>query len=240
MKRVAAIDPEVAALLAKHNVKAPVIDEEVADYSNETPETQRFRAEGILYSLEYPLSPRVTKVCKREECKRPFLANYASVAYCGNECLALDLRQHFGIAWVPHNRVKKEKWEVRAPAQIIPLQALLAMKTIVAQAEADLGYQLELPVSVEPRVVEYPYFGKRSVSSEQAYRLPEPSQSEQDRYLGTLLGSAYESQPASEILPTQNHASSQSPESPAPQSEQEKQSPDKILVDPFADLFAGL
>jgi hypothetical protein len=239
MKKVA-IDPEVAALLAKHNVKAPVIDEEVADYSNETPETQRFRAEGILYSLEYPLSPRVTKVCKREECKRPFLSNYAAVAYCGNECLALDLRQHFGIAWVPHNRVKKEKWEVRAPAQIIPLQALLAMKTIVAQAEADLGYQLELPVDVKPFVVKYPYFGERSASSQEEYRLPAPSQSELERYQAATHSSASESQPAFEIPQTQNHVSSQSPESPAPQSEQEKESPDKTLDDPFADLFAGL
>lgn len=236
MKKVA-IDPEVAALLAKHNVTAPIVDEEVADYSNESADTQRFRAEGILYSLEYPLSPRVTKTCKRQECGRPFLTNYAAVAYCGNECLALDLRQHFGIAWVPHNRVKKEKWEVRAPAQIIPLQALLAMKTIVAQAEADLGYQLELPVSVKPFVVKYPYFGERSVSSQEEYRLPAPSQSELDRYQEAVSPAAYESQQVSEIPQTQNHVSSQSPESPVQQSEPEKQSQ---FSDPFADLFADL
>lgn len=237
MKKVAALDPEVAALLAKHNVKAPVVDPEVEEYSNESPETQRFRAEGILYSLEYPLSPRVTKTCKRQECGRPFLANYASVAYCGNECLALDLRQHFGIAWVPHNRVKKEKWEVRAPAQIIPLQALLAMKTIVAQAEADLGYQLELPVSIEKRVVKYPYFGERSVSSEEEYRLPAPSQSELDRYQAALSPEVSQSQQLSEIPQIQNHVSLGSPESSALSLEQEPQSQP---FDPFADLFGDL
>lgn len=228
--KVASLDPELAALLAKHNIKPTESDPVVAAESIDPPDMIRFRAEGALYSLEYPMSRMITRKCKW--CKDPFRTNYQGQAYCGNACMANHLREHFGIAWTPSNRVKKERWEVRVPAQIIPLQALLAMKTIVTQAEADLGHPLELPVDVKPFSLKYPYFGDKEVESVEEYRLPTPSQSEQEAYrvaLGWPVSDKHEA-PIPYV--------SESPETPVPVLEPSQETP--VESDPFGDIFSGL
>lgn len=228
--KVAPLDPELAALLEKHNIKPATTDPVVVAESVDPPDTVHFRAEGALYSLEYPLSRMLTRRCK--ECNDPFRTNYQGQAYCGNACMAEHLRKHFGIAWTPSNRVKKERWEIRVPAQVIPLQALLAMKTIVAQAEADLGYPLELPVDVKPFSLKYPYFGEREVSSVEEYRLPEPSQSDQERYREAL------GWPVSDKHEAPIPYASESPETPVQYEEPVEQKP--VESDPFGDIFSGL
>lgn len=228
--KVAPLDPELAALLAKHNIKPAEVDAEVAAESIDPPDMIRFRAEGALYSLEYPLSRMLTRKCKW--CKDPFRTNYQGQAYCGNACMASHLREKFGIAWTPANKVKKERWEIRVPAQVIPLQALLAMKTIVAQAEADLGYPLELPVDVKPFSLKFPYFGEKEVSSVEEYRLPEPSQLEKDRYLEAL------GWPASDKHEAPIPYASESLETQVPLSEPVTET--KEESDPFDDIFSGL
>lgn len=229
MGKAVQLDPELAALLAKHNIKPAEADPVVAEASIDPPDMVRFRAEGALYSLQYPMSRMLTRRCKW--CNDPFRTNYQGQAYCGNACMAKHLRDHFGIAWTPANQVKKERWEVRVPPQIIPLQALLAMKTIVAQAEADLGYPLELPVDVKPFSLKFPYFGEREVSSEEEYRLPEPSQEEQDRYRSAL------GWPVSESHEVQTPYVSESPETQVPLSEPLQETQED---DPFGDIFADL
>jgi hypothetical protein len=102
---------------------------------------------------------------------------YKSVGYCSNECAVIHLRKHFGIAWKP-NSLRKEKWQIQAEPKTIPLKALQAMKAIVAQAEADLGFELVLP-EILPFVPKSPYYRSQdnSAESEEDYRIsvsPEP------------------------------------------------------------------
>jgi hypothetical protein len=196
-----AVDDKIAELLAKHGVKKEEFDilpdeEEKKD----PPERVRFRGEAVLYALEYPLSPRVTKRCK--ECNEPFLTLYKSVGYCGNECAVIHLRKHFGIAWRPSRDRRKEKWEIQAEPKTIPLKALQAMKAIVAQAEADLGYSIALP-EILPFVPKSPYYRNQdnSAASEEDYRIsvsPEPL----ERQLETLSSLVSSEQPALPSLST--------------------------------------
>lgn len=215
------LDPALAAILAQNNVE---LDKE--EEYKETPEQTHFRGEGVLYALEYPLSPRVTKVCK--QCKNPFLANYNGTAHCSQECLVRNLREHFGIAWVPNQKSKLERWQIKAPPAVIPLAALQAMKVIVAQAEADLGYPLPIP-DVKPFVVQYPYFGKVSVASESDYKLP----------ASVALPGSVSTQPlephSSQSLP--HESLSDKTEKEAQSQEQNQSKPDD---DPFGEIFADL
>jgi hypothetical protein len=170
------VEDKVAELLAKAGVSKTEFDLlPDADEKKDPPERIRFRGEAVLYALEYPLSPRVTKRC--QECKEPFLTMYKSVGYCSNECAVIHLRKHFGIAWKP-NSLRKEKWQIQAEPKTIPLKALQAMKAIVAQAEADLGFELVLP-EILPFVPKSPYYRSQdnSAESEEDYRIsvsPEP------------------------------------------------------------------
>lgn len=165
MGRKPKLDPVLQAILDNNNIK---LDKEI-EYK-ETKESTHFRGEGVLYALEYPKSPRVTKVCKG--CGDPFVTPYNGVSYCSRECMIVKLRSTFGIEWIPHEKSRREIFSVTAPPAIIPLAAIQAMKLIVAQAEADLGYPLPIP-QVQPFVVKYPYFGgKPSAASEEDYKLP--------------------------------------------------------------------
>lgn len=137
------------SILAQHNVvqeeDALIVHggDPIQSYEiDESPQRQLFHAQGVVKSLEYPLEARITKVCK--QCGDPFTTNYYSVAYCGMLCAELDCKKKFGLAWRPHARIKKERWEVLAEPEIVTLQALKAMKLIVARVEADLGYPIEI------------------------------------------------------------------------------------------------
>jgi hypothetical protein len=129
---------KLAALAAKYNVETDELESE----NDDAPERVKFRGEALLYALEYPLQPRVTHECK--ECGDPFSSYYKNECYCSRLCLIRALRK-VGIEWKPNGNLRKESWERRAEPKQIPLKALQAMKAIVAQAEADLGYEIVLP-----------------------------------------------------------------------------------------------
>jgi hypothetical protein len=139
----------LAAILAEHGIKntepetthgPPVTANELDD----NPQRVAFRGQAVLRSLEFPSEERLTKVCKYKECGNVFVSNYHSVAYCSVLCMEIELKKHFGLAWTPHARIKKERWEVRAEPEMIPMKALQAMKMIVARVEADLGHPIEI------------------------------------------------------------------------------------------------
>lgn len=152
VKKQTAAEKEAAdfikSLLKQHNIEAPELPETThgeptQDYEmDDSPQRQLFHAQGVVKSLEYPLASRITKVCKH--CGDPFTTNYYSVAYCSILCGELDCKKHFGLAWKPHARIKKERWEVLAEPEIVTMRALQAMKMIVARVEADLGHPIEI------------------------------------------------------------------------------------------------
>lgn len=139
----------LASILAQHNVVTPeselVVhngDPVTSAELDDSPQRQMFHAQGVVKSLEYPTEFRITKRCKH--CGDPFTTNYYSVAYCSILCGEYDCKKHFGLAWRPNARIRKERWEVLAEPEIVTLQALKAMKLIVARVEADLGHPIEI------------------------------------------------------------------------------------------------
>lgn len=158
-------------IFAKFNVEVPPsLSTEVEKAMDDTPEDIRVEGEWLLYSLQYPLSPRLTKTCTN--CGSPFMTNFKGAACCSNRCVVEQLRKKFGLIWSPANRRTKEKWEVTVPAAIIPFDALRAMKKLVAQAEADLGKPIEIGVPVEAFVLPTSPVGKHSLVSPSTYELP--------------------------------------------------------------------
>lgn len=132
-------NPE-ADLVVEHG--EPVSSEELDD----SPQMVMFRAQGILRSMDCPTEIRLTRICKNEDCGDIFATNYASVAYCSTLCCEYHLKKHFGLAWKPNARIKRERWEIRTEPEIISMRALQAMKMIVDRVESDLGY----PIPIEP------------------------------------------------------------------------------------------
>lgn len=139
----------IAAILAQHGVVDDSLhgletthgDPVDAKELDDSPQRQMFHGQGVIKSLEFPTEFRITKRCK--ECKDPFTTNYYSVAYCSLLCCELDLKKHFGLAWKPHARIAKERWEVLAEPEIVTYKALQAMKMIVDRVEADLGHPID-------------------------------------------------------------------------------------------------
>lgn len=152
LKAVAAAEANdfLKQLLAEHGIAKedalevangePVQSHELDD----PPQRVMFRGQGVLRSLEYPNEARLTRVCKSPDCGAYFVTNYYSVAYCSILCMEQDLKKYFGLAWKPHARIKKERWEVQAEPEMIPMQALQAMKMIVTRVETDLGRPIEI------------------------------------------------------------------------------------------------
>jgi hypothetical protein len=221
-----AVEDKIAELLAKHGVDKKEFDIlPDAEEKKDPPEHVRFRGEAVLYALEYPLSPRITRECK--ECKEPFLTVYKGWAYCCNECAITHLKKYFGIAWRPNRELSRERWERGGEPRTIPLKALQAMKAIVAQAEADLGYSIALP-EIRPFVPKSTYFHSQdnSASSEEDYRIsvsPEPLEVQ----LGTLSSLILlEEQVPPSSDKTEKKVQSQEPMQPSQ------------YVDPLAELFS--
>lgn len=194
----------------------PQLTTEIEEAMDETPEELRLEGEWMLYSLKYPLSPRITKECTR--CGNPFQTNYQSVACCSNRCVIEELREKFGLAWVPKGRRDKEKWEVQVPASSIPYKALRAMKKLVCQAEADLGKPIEIGVEIERFVLPTtaPFVPRKTVSPS-TYMLPDLPEPEKAS-----------AQPPVESLPSHN-------QEVLVQEDSKPESPDS---DPFAELFS--
>jgi hypothetical protein len=138
----------IRAALVKQGIEIEEIPETVhgepvKSYElDEPPQRVLFHAQGVVRSLEHPTEKRITKLCG--ECGDPFTTNYYSVGFCSTLCLEIKCKRDFGLAWKPHARLKKEKWEVVAQPEIVPIQALRAMKMIVAKVESDLGYPIEI------------------------------------------------------------------------------------------------
>lgn len=148
---------DLAAILAQFNVKSPEPEtthgEPVKPHElDDTPQRVLFRGQGVLRSLEMPTEERLTKVCKNEDCGNVFTSNYHSVAYCSVLCTEQELKRRYGLAWTPHARIRKERWEVRAEPEMIPMQALQAMKMIVSRVEADLGRPIEIDEQAFSRI----------------------------------------------------------------------------------------
>lgn len=152
-KKPTAVELETAAmlraLLAEHGVVQPedslIVHESdpvTAQELDDSPQRQMFHAQAVVKSLEHPTEFRITQKCK--ECGDPYTTNYRATAYCSMLCAELHLKKHFGLAWRPHARIKKERWEVLAEPEIVPLKALQAMKLILTRVEADLGHPIEI------------------------------------------------------------------------------------------------
>jgi hypothetical protein len=141
----------LATLLAQHGVVTPE-SELVVEHGepispeelDDTPQMVMFRAQGILRSMDCPTEVRLTRICKNEDCMDFFATNYASVAYCSILCCEQHLKKHFGLAWKPNARIKKERWEIRTEPEIISMKALQAMKMIVDRVELDLGHPIPI------------------------------------------------------------------------------------------------
>lgn len=226
---MATIEDRIAELLAKHGASKEDFDIlPDPDEKKDPPELVQFRGEAVLYALEFPLSPRVTKVCK--QCEEPFQSYYKSVGWCSQECRIRALREHFGLSWSPNRELKKEKWEVRAEPRTIPLKALQAMKAIVAQAEADLGYSLVLP-EIQPFVPKATYWRNQDTafSSEAEFRIS-VSPTPLDQSLEELQSLVSQSDVVPLSVPSLD------------KTETKVQSPEPIeseaLSDPLAELFA--
>lgn len=138
----------LADLMASVGIKQTVPTEAVFDAEEilkDTPQRVSFRGQAVLNSLEYPELEKITRLCKGTDCGRYYTTNYFAVAYCSNECMQLEMKTRYGISWIPDAQAKKERWEVRAEPEMIPMQALQAMKMIVTRVEHDLGYPIEIP-----------------------------------------------------------------------------------------------
>lgn len=183
----------LAAILAEHGIQNPEPEtthgEPVKSHElDDTPQRVLFRGQGVLRSLEMPTEERLTKVCKYEDCGNVFTSNYYSVAYCSILCCERALKKHYGLAWTPHARIRKERWEVRAEPEMIPMRALQAMKMIVARVEADLGRPIEIDsqaFSQIPSGLLKPETEKES-KSPSASELPEASLEESLHLLSSM------------------------------------------------------
>jgi hypothetical protein len=146
-------------LMAQHGVPNPEAELVVehgeplkAEELDDSPQMVMFRAQGILRSMDCPTEIRLTRICKNEDCGDVFATNYASVAYCSTVCCEYSLKKHFGLAWKPNSRIKKERWEIRTEPEIISMRALQAMKMIVDRVESDLGYPIPIEQEAFSRV----------------------------------------------------------------------------------------
>lgn len=197
---------------------ADVVSGELEEAMDTTHEELRMEGEWLLYSLKYPLSPRITKICTH--CGEPFQTNYKAVGNCSNRCVILELKEKFGISWTPAARRNKERWETTVPAGVIPYKALRAMKKLVAQAEADLGKPIEIGVEVEAFVLPSTGpFGPRTLVSASKYMLPDLAEQEQASELPSV------SEPLQPYPSHNQEALAQEDSVPEPQEE---------------DLFGGL
>jgi hypothetical protein len=160
----------MASLLAEHGIEQPVEletkhGESVQPYElDDPPQRIMFRGQGVLRSLEYPLEERLTQTCKNEDCGAYYTTNYRAVAYCSILCTEQDLKKKFGLAWRPHARIRRERWEVYTEPTMIPMQALQAMKLIVSQVESQLGR----PIDFEPSLFSQKHSEKSSSVSQQS------------------------------------------------------------------------
>lgn len=168
-------------LLKSHGVPSPEKDLVVehgepvrSEELDDSPQMVMFRAQGILRSMDCPTEIRLTRICKNEDCGDVFATNYASVAYCSTLCCEYHLKKHFGLAWKPNARIKRERWEIRTEPEIISMRALQAMKMIVDRVESDLGY----PIPIEPEAFSQVPSGllKKETPLSSASELPEASE----------------------------------------------------------------
>lgn len=144
-------------LLAEHGIESPLPETThgvpvTEDELDDPPQRVLFRGQGVLRSLECPTEERLTKECKNPDCGNIFTSNYYSVAYCSIICCEQALKKHYGLAWRPSSRIQRERWEVRAEPEMIPMQALKAMKMIVARVENDLGRPIEIDQEAFSRI----------------------------------------------------------------------------------------
>lgn len=136
-----------ADILASVGIKNDIPTEAILDAEEilkDTPQRVSFRGQAVLTSLAYPEAERITRICKAEDCGRYYTTNYYAVAYCSNECMQIEMKTRYGISWIPNVNVRKERWEIRAEPEMIPMQALKAMKMIVSRVEHDLGHPIEI------------------------------------------------------------------------------------------------
>lgn len=101
-----------------------------------------FRGQAVLEYLSYPEVDKITKKCRRTECGDIFVSNYRNVAYCSRHCIELSLKEHYGLAWFPAGDLKKERWEYQEEPQLVPMQALVAMKRLLMDVEKRLGHSI--------------------------------------------------------------------------------------------------
>lgn len=139
------------------------------------------RGQGVLEFLAYPSVDKIAKYCRR--CGEPFATNYRNVAYCSRHCIELHLKEKYGLAWFPAGDLKKERWEYQEEPQLIPMQALVAMKELVMDVERRLGSSIptasgEWDDQLPPLAQEKPHEKELSepMSPKDSQQLPTPAE----------------------------------------------------------------
>lgn len=99
-----------------------------------------FRGQAVLEYLSYPEVDKIAKHCRG--CGDVFATNYRNVAYCSRHCIEKQLKERYGLAWFPAGDLKKERWEFQEEPQLVPMQALVAMKKLVMDVERRLGHSI--------------------------------------------------------------------------------------------------
>ena len=121
VQELAALNPELAALLAAAN-------------STEPEQPKHLEAEGLLRMLNKP-NTYVFKICKH--CKEPFGTDYHAVAHCSDECRKVELKKQ-GFHWTP-GRTQTERWGGEPPVILSP--ALVRKLIEFAVLSLDLPHQ---------------------------------------------------------------------------------------------------
>lgn len=112
---------------------------------------EMIQAEATLLALHTLPKDWYLRNCKH--CREAFYTNYFFVAYCGDQCRAIELKKS-GITWTNHFD-EPAKWQGRTPPMIIPPEALRVMRYLVETATQG---NLESAEKIEQ-------YSERSVSS---------------------------------------------------------------------------
>lgn len=129
-----------------------------------------FRGQAVLEYLSYPEVDKIAKHCRG--CGDVFTSNYRNVAYCSRHCIELQLKERYGLAWFPAGDLKKERWEYQEEPQLVPMQALVAMKKLVMDVEKRLGHSIP---TASGEWEDLPALPIQETIREKEQSLPEPS-----------------------------------------------------------------
>lgn len=105
-----------------------------------TQERTEWEAQSLLTCLTWPLKEVADKKCVR--CGEHFLTGYDKVSYCSNKCTELDLRERFGIGYIPKNSFY-EQWGPMEPPLLIGPRQIQAMRDLLSLIDQETPDQIQ-------------------------------------------------------------------------------------------------